>query len=82
MASQTTYDQLTTVFRDVFDDDTLVLSAALTADDVEDWDSLANVRLFLAIEPGFGVRFSAAEMTGLPNVGELATLLDKKRAAR
>ena len=79
MPAQATYDQLTTVLRDVFDDDALVATPALTADDVDDWDSLANVRLFLAIEQSFGIRFSSAEMTGLANVGELAAVLEKKK---
>lgn len=82
MASQDTYDRLTVVFRDVFDDEAVVATAVLSAEDVEEWDSLANVRLFLALEQSFGVRFSSAEMTGLANVGELAGLLEKKRASR
>ena len=57
MASQDTYDRLTSVFRDVFDDDAVVATAVLSAEDVEEWDSLANVRLFLALEQSFGVRF-------------------------
>ena len=54
MASQDTYDRLTVVFRDVFDDDAVVATAVLSAEDVEEWDSLANVRLFLALEQSFG----------------------------
>lgn len=82
MSNANTYEQLTHIMRDVFDDDDLVAHADMVAEDVDSWDSLANVRLFVALEQGLGVRFSSAEMSGLKNVGELATLIDKKRAGR
>jgi len=79
MSNANTYEQLTAIMRDVFDDDDIVARADMTAEDVDSWDSLANVRLFVALEQGLGVRFSSAEMSGLKNVGELAALIDKKR---
>ena len=47
---------LTNVFRDVFDDETLTVTSATTAADVDGWDSLAHVRLMLSVERAFGVR--------------------------
>lgn len=82
MAQTATLEQLTAIFRDVFDDDDLTASATMTADDVEGWDSLANVRLFVALEQDLGIRFSSSEMTSLRNVGELADLIERKRASR
>jgi acyl carrier protein len=82
MASELIYEKLTPVFRDVFEIDDLVVTADLTANRVPGWDSLANVRLFVAIEQEFGIRFSAPEMSGLKNVGELVSLIDKKRQRR
>ena len=78
MASELTYSRLTSVFREVFDDDNLTVTPDLTATRIKGWDSLANVRLFLAIEQGFKIRFSAPEMSGLKNVGELAELIERK----
>ena len=71
-------ERLTPVFRDVFDDDHLVATPALTANQVSGWDSFANVRLFVEIERVFGVRFSAMEIAALKNVGQLADTLAKK----
>jgi acyl carrier protein len=78
MASQSTYEKLTLVLRDVFEDDEIVASPALTARQVSGWDSLGNVRLFVELEMAFAVRFSAAEIGSLSNVGELADLVEKK----
>lgn len=72
------YTKLNDVFRDVFDDDTIVVTPELTADDVPDWDSLAHIRLILAVQKAFQVRFSASETATLKNVGELATLIENK----
>jgi acyl carrier protein len=71
-------DKLTSILRDVFDNDTLVATPDLTARKVDGWDSLGNVRLFLEIERVFSIRFSAIETTSLKNVGELVEMIEKK----
>jgi acyl carrier protein len=81
MSIEANYDKLTQVFHDVFDDDTIVVSPELTADDVDEWDSLTHIRLVMAIEKAFGLKFSAAEVEQLRNVGDLMTLIDAKKAA-
>ncbi len=78
MESGAIYEKLTGVFHNVFDDDSVVLSPELTAADVEDWDSLANIRLVLSVEKTFGVKFSAAEVGTLKNVGEFVSLIQSK----
>ena len=64
-AAQFIIQGLTPIFRDVFDDDELVISEVTTAPDVEGWDSLANIRIMVSIEKAFGVRFAAAEISRL-----------------
>lgn len=73
-------DNLTPIFCDVLDDDALVISEVTTALDVEGWDSLANIRIMVSVEKAFGVRFTAAEISKLKNVGALAELVLKKQA--
>lgn len=38
-------EELQEIFRDLFDDETIVLFDEMTADDIEDWDSLSNITL-------------------------------------
>lgn len=80
MENQAIYAQLTDIFRDVFDDDDLVVTPVMTAADVEEWDSLNHIRLVLSIEKSFGLRFSAAEVGHLKNVGEFVDLIQSKAA--
>jgi acyl carrier protein len=72
------YEQLTEALRDVFDNDDLTARPDLTAADVDGWDSMGNVRLFLAIEQALSVRFGAGEIGDIKNVGELAELIHRK----
>ena len=65
---------------DVFDADDLAISMATTADDVDGWDSLSHIRLMVALERKFGLRFSNAEISKLMNVGDLVRLIDSKKA--
>ena len=71
---------LTSIFREVFDDDDLVLKPELTADDVDGWDSLAHIRLIVSVQKAFGVKFSAVEMSRLKNVGDLVALTKQKKS--
>ena len=73
------FEQLTEVFRDVFDDDELVIDATTTAQDVEGWNSLAHIRLVVSIEKAFKLRFSAAEIGNLKNVGDMVELIRLKQ---
>lgn len=43
------------VFQEVLDIDDLVLTRETTADQVDGWDSLAHVRIVIAIEQAFGI---------------------------
>jgi acyl carrier protein len=63
------------IFRDVFDDESIKVSKTTTANDVEDWDSLMHINLVLAIESGFGMKFTMGEVTGMKNVGEMVDIL-------
>jgi len=77
-----TLDRMQSVFRDIFDDDGLMIRPEMTAADVEAWDSLSHFNLIDAIEREFKVRFTTAEVTSLKNVGDLAALVEKKRAPK
>jgi acyl carrier protein len=80
MSTDPIYTKLTDIFHDVFDDDSIVVTPELTADDVDEWDSLSHIRLVLAVEKKFGLKFSAAEVGRLKNVGEFVSLIQSKAA--
>jgi acyl carrier protein len=72
------HTRLTEIFRDTLDEPSLVLTATLTANDVDNWDSLSHVELIVAIEKEFRVRFTTGEVSALKTVGELEALIQTK----
>jgi acyl carrier protein len=70
--------KLTRVFRDVFDDDNIEIFDAMTAADIDEWDSVTHITLVLAVEKEFGVRLNAAEVGKLDNVGAMIKLLARR----
>jgi acyl carrier protein len=74
--------RLTTIFQDTFDDPGIEIHDAMTAADLDDWDSLQHIVLVLAIERAFAVKLNPAEVGKLENVGRMIDLLLAKAAAR
>jgi len=73
------WQRLTTVFRDIFDDDSIVIRPETTAKDIEGWDSLSNIELLVAIEKAFSaVKFNTGEVVNLRNVGEMVAAIKQK----
>lgn len=75
------YEVLNEIFRDVFDDDEIVVDAETNSDTIEDWDSLEHINLVVAIEKAFGLKFTMDEVTGMKNVGEMVEII-KARATK
>lgn len=70
--------RLLPVFRDTFDDEELVISGEMSAADIEDWDSLSNVRLMIAIEVEFDIHIKASEVVNLDSIDLLVELVASK----
>ena len=68
------------IFIDVFDDNSLIIKEDTNADDIEDWDSLANINLVVAMEKEFNIKFVITEIETLENVGDMIDLIKNKKA--
>ena len=64
------------IFRDVFDDDTLVIEDSTNSSDIEDWDSLEHIALIVSMEKEFDLKFDLQEVNKLANVGEMVDLIE------
>ncbi|HOP41494.1 MAG TPA: acyl carrier protein [Geobacteraceae bacterium] len=73
-----TMEILNGIFREVFDDESLVIKRETNADDIDDWDSLSHLNLVIAVEMKFGIKFALGELQALKNVGDMADLIEKK----
>ena len=73
-----TIEQLTGVFRTVFNDPDIQLNPETIASDIEGWDSLSHVNLIMAIEKSFKIRFNQKELMTFKTVGDMIRCLDSK----
>lgn len=69
-------EKMTGVFRTIFDDETIVLTDETTAADIEDWDSLEQINILVALEKLFEMKFTAADVENLQNVGGMVDLIE------
>ena len=76
----TVMENLEKIFRDVFDDEDILINVDMTANDIDEWDSLAQIKLILQIEKRFSLHFDASEIEKLENVGQMAELISLKQA--
>ncbi len=71
LSEQDVMPRLTRVFRNVFGDKRLII----TADDVDDWDSLEHINLIAAVENEFAMKFKMKEVSSMKNVGEMIDII-------
>jgi acyl carrier protein len=64
-------ERLQEIFREIFDDKSIVLKAETTASDIPDWDSRHQITIILACERAFGIRLRPREINALENVNEM-----------
>lgn len=80
MTREDAYGRLTKIFQDVFDDKGLSIGDATTAEDIEDWDSLEQINLVVAVEKEFEIKFSIGEVSKFGNVGEMMDIIMQRAA--
>lgn len=73
-----TLDRLQNIFRDIFDDISLVITRETTANDIEEWDSLMQINIVVACEAEFGVKFDLNDIVKLTSVGDMVDLVEIK----
>lgn len=71
-------EKLTPIFKEVFSELNLELRDEMTANDVENWDSLTHMLMITKVEEEFGVKFKLKELNKLKQVGDIVSLLEEK----
>ncbi len=70
--------KLQNILRVIFDDDSIKLNLNTTAADIEEWDSLNQIRIILACEKEFSVKLNPREINDFINIGEMVEHLFSK----
>lgn len=78
MERQKIFAKLNEIFVDIMDLDEVNLTETTCADDIEEWDSLTQIQLVVAIEKAFGIKFTSKEISDWQNVGEMVNTIMSK----
>ena len=78
MSREEIFEKVQEIFRDVFDDEELIISDRTNSDEIEDWDSLEHISLIVSMEKAFSMKFDIKEVNKLENVGEMIDLIKRK----
>ena len=70
--------RLNDIFKDLFDNESLVITVDTVPDDIAGWDSLMHMNILSAIEEEFGVTFDMDEMMEIQNVRDIIDAIRKK----
>ena len=78
MTREEVFEGVQNIFRDIFDEDNMIIGEKTNSENVEDWDSLNHINLVSAIEKEFKIRFALGELMTLKDVGALVDLMIEK----
>ena len=78
MTRKELFDRVQDIFRDIFDEDDMIIEDKTSSDDVEGWDSFNHMNLVNAIEKEFEIRFALGELMALKDVGTMIDLMEDK----
>ena len=78
MERTTITEKITPVFRKVLNEASLEITDQLSANDVDNWDSLSHMLLISEIESAFNIKFKLKELNKMKNVGDLISIISTK----
>ena len=70
-------EKLNQIFKEVFEDQSIVISYSSSATDIEEWDSINNIQIIIAVEKEFKIRFRSSEIRGWSNVDQMCDAILK-----
>jgi acyl carrier protein len=78
MTREEVFNEVQDIFRDIFDEDDMVIKDKTNSDSIEEWDSLNHINLVSAIEKEFKIKFTLEELMTLKDVGAMVDLMMEK----
>ena len=72
------YAKLNVIFRNLFDNDSIVVTPRTCAKDIEGWDSLEHITLIDTIQRTFKMKFKMKEVSSMKNVGQMVEIIAER----
>ena len=75
-------EQIVVIFREIFIDDSIVLSRATTANEIDGWDSFAHLNIIISLEDRFNISIVDEEVPALKSIEDMVVLIEAKLSER
>ena len=72
------FEMLNTIFRNNFDDESIILNEETSSADIESWNSLKQINLIVAIQDEFKIKFNIDEVNAMNDVGKIVDFILEK----
>jgi acyl carrier protein len=66
------------IFREVFSNESLIITRGMSANDVEGWNSLNHMILVSEIEKAFSIKLKLKDLNKMHNVGDMIDVILSK----
>lgn len=70
-------DKIRTIIAGILDVDPSTVGPDTVIGDLPEWDSLHHLRILVALQEEFGVKYAAADLAELEDVSDLANLTEE-----
>ena len=71
-------EKLEKIFREVFNDDKLIIRRDMSANDVDGWNSLNHMILVSEVEKAFSIKLKLKDLNKMHNVGDMVDIIISK----
>lgn len=66
------------IFKDLLDNEDFKLTEEMSAEDVQEWDSLFHITLIASVEDEFKISLSTTEVAKAKNIGAMLDMVEKE----
>lgn len=78
MEKEEILQQLTLIFEQVLKRSNLKIDYNMSAEDIDEWDSLTNMTIISEIEKKWGVHFKLRDIVRMKNIGDMIDVIIKQ----
>ncbi len=75
MSREEVFEKLNNIFRDCFDDKSIVVTDDLVASDIDGWDSFEHINLMNTVQNEFGINIPMSKIITMSSVKEMVDVI-------
>ena len=78
MNRQEIFNKVSKIFKEVLEDESVVIKESQGAEDIDEWDSLTHIMLVVETEKTFELKFLSSEISNWDTIGDMVDAIESK----